>query len=90
LNCPADGVEPAATECRASAGSCDIAEGCDDDDVCTAQSCDEITGCASVPIPNCIPVDVPSATPPIQLLISLILLVAGGVFVAQRRQGMGV
>jgi hypothetical protein len=63
---------------------------CDDGNVCTAESCDEITGCASVEIPNCNPVDVPSVTPPIQLLISLILLVAGGVYIAQRRQGMGV
>ena len=79
-----------AEECQSGSCTAGTALSCDDDNVCTAESCDEITGCASVPIPNCIPVDVPSATLPIQLLISLILLVAGGVFVAQRRQGMGV
>ena len=97
-SCPADGFLPDGTLCvdgdvcngeeQCQTGSCTAGPplDCDDADPCTALSCDEITGCAYTPIPMC-GEPVPSATPPVLMLISLILLVAGGVLVAQRRQG---
>jgi cysteine-rich repeat protein len=58
---------------------------CDDADVCTADSCDEITGCANVPIPECSP-GVPSSSNGSLLLIVALMMAVGGLLIGTQRR----
>ncbi|MBW2400581.1 MAG: hypothetical protein JRG80_15070 [Deltaproteobacteria bacterium] len=58
---------------------------CDDADPCTADSCDQVLGCAHDPIPMC-GAAVPSASPGGRMLVGLLLMSAGAVFLGQRRR----
>ena len=63
---------------------------CEDDDVCTADSCDPLQGCvydAVVPAGSaCRRPDLPSASPTGRLLLSLLVVGAGAAFLARRRR----
>jgi cysteine-rich repeat protein len=61
---------------------------CDDADACTADSCDEVTGCANDPIdsPECTVIGVP-ANSEWSLLLTVVLMTAvGGVLIEHRRR----
>jgi hypothetical protein len=58
---------------------------CDDADVCTAESCDEIQGCVNDPMPGCEIAAVPSASPAGRVLLGLLVFTAGALLLAQRR-----
>jgi hypothetical protein len=60
---------------------------CDDGDVCTADACDDVTGCSNTPIVGCVPV--PAASPGGRALMGL-LLVGAGALVLSRRRGLKV
>ena len=74
------------------AGVCEPATplDCDDGDACTADSCDEITGCAHDPVltPECsaAPV-VPTSSDWSLTMMALLLLVAGAALIDSRRRG---
>jgi MYXO-CTERM domain-containing protein len=65
LGCPTDRFGPEGASCadenacngseRCTLGSCVVAErlDCDDEDVCTADACDSVTGCSNTRIANC-------------------------------------
>jgi MYXO-CTERM domain-containing protein len=65
LGCPTDRFGPEGASCadenacngseRCTLGSCVVAErlDCDDEDVCTADACDAVTGCSNTRIANC-------------------------------------
>jgi hypothetical protein len=97
--CPADGFELDGTPCL-DADVCDGAEeclagactagaplDCDDADPCTAESCDEITGCAHDPIAFC-GGDVPAVGSWGHGLLVLLLATAGVLFALERRRGV--
>jgi len=69
------------------AGICQAASSleCDDQDECTADACDAITGCSNEPIPDCVPA-VPSMPAAGQGLLALLMLLAGGGALMRRRQ----
>ncbi len=56
---------------------------CDDGDACTADSCDALSGCANVPLLNCI--GVPAASPGGRALLSLLVVGAGALLLSRRR-----
>jgi hypothetical protein len=58
---------------------------CDDADECTADSCDQLLGCAHDPIPPCGSA-IPSASAGGRMLTALLLLSAGALFLVQRRR----
>jgi hypothetical protein len=62
---------------------------CDDDDICTADSCDPVEGCMYDTVfpmgSTCRRPDLPSASPTGRLLLSLLLVGAGATFLARRR-----
>jgi hypothetical protein len=64
---------------------------CDDQDVCTTDSCDPLQGCVHEPIAGggspCGRPDLPSASPAGLLLLSLLVVGAGATFLARRRFG---
>jgi len=59
---------------------------CDDGVSCTTDSCDAVQGCINEPIPGlgCEQPDLPSASLPGRLLLSLLLVGAGAMFLARR------
>jgi len=57
---------------------------CDDRNPCTADACDEISGCSHTPIEGCAN-PVPSMTDAIRALLTLILVGASGLLLAPRR-----
>ena len=65
---------------------------CDDEDICTADSCDPILGCIHDSSPaigrpaSCDRPDLPSASPTGRLLLSLLMVGAGAAFLARRRR----
>jgi hypothetical protein len=64
---------------------------CDDDDICSTDSCDAFQGCVNDPIVGggwgCGPDPaVPSASPAGRLLLSLLPVGAGAAFLARRRR----
>jgi cysteine-rich repeat protein len=63
---------------------------CDDDDICTEDSCDALLGCIYVPCApmgsDCRRPDLPSASPTGRLLLSLLVVGAGATFLARRRR----
>jgi hypothetical protein len=61
---------------------------CDDDEVCTSDSCDAFQGCVCDPITTgtCGREDLPSASPAGRLLLSLLVVGAGAAFLAGRRR----
>jgi hypothetical protein len=65
---------------------------CDDDDICTTDSCDALQGCVFDPTPVvgrpaiCDRPDLPSASPAGRLLLSLLLVGAGATFLARRQR----
>ena len=68
------------------AGSCQVGPSldCDDLDVCTADSCDQISGCANEPIPGC-GAPVPSGSLGSRAVLALLMLALATVFLRQRR-----
>jgi hypothetical protein len=70
-----------------SGGSCQAGgpTDCDDADECTADSCDQLLGCAHDPIPLC-GTSVPSASAGGRMLVGLLLMSAGVVFLVHRRR----
>ena len=58
---------------------------CDDEDICTADSCDQFLGCVYEPT-HCNGHDLPSASPAGRLLLSLLVVGAGATFLAWRRR----
>jgi len=50
--------------------------------MCTADSCDEVLGCAHDPIPDC--AAVPSASLGGRIFLGLLLMSAGALFLVQR------
>jgi hypothetical protein len=60
---------------------------CDDSNVCTADSCDQVLGCAHDPIPECMAV--PSASLGGRVFLGLLLMSAGALFLVQRRRFSG-
>ena len=58
---------------------------CDDEDICTADSCDQFLGCVYEPT-HCNGPDIPNASPTGRLLLSLLLVGAGATFLAWRRR----
>jgi hypothetical protein len=60
---------------------------CDDRDLCTADSCDEIEGCVNDPIPGCEAVPVPTLSIHGRLLFGLLLLASGSRLAQRRRLG---
>ena len=59
---------------------------CDDGDACTADSCDEISGCVNTPIEFCAAVPATSIWGQVSL-VSL-LVVAGAILLAQRKRAL--
>jgi hypothetical protein len=68
---------------------------CDDDDICTTDSCDAVQGCVNDPIvgggwgcgtTSGTMTSVPSASPAGRLLLSLLVAGAGATFLARRRR----
>jgi hypothetical protein len=59
---------------------------CDDEEICTADSCDPELGCVYEPYqdPGCVDRWLPSASPAGRLLLSLLLVAAGATFLARR------
>jgi hypothetical protein len=55
----------------------------------TADSCDEITGCANTPIEPCADIRIPTTSGWGQLLLIALLTAAGALGVAQRRRRLG-
>jgi len=86
--CPPDFVEPDGTSCpdgdicngdeTCSGGSCELGTplSCDDLDECTADSCDEVTGCSHAPILPCPPA-IPAASNRGRAVFGLFLLAVG-------------
>ena len=70
-----------------SGGSCQVGPplDCDDGDVCTAESCDEILGCAHDPIPGC-EAAVPASSGRGRLLLVMLMLAAAVAVLGQRRR----
>jgi hypothetical protein len=62
---------------------------CDDEDICTADSCDEILGCANDPIPGCGAIEVPTMVVWGRLLLGLLVLAAGAVLLGEHRHARG-
>ena len=58
---------------------------CDDMDECTADSCDEVSGCGNVPIPHC-GAAVPTTSEWGQALLIVLLVTTGALFVARKRE----
>jgi hypothetical protein len=65
---------------------------CDDQDICTRDSCDALQGCINDGSPgvgrpaSCDRPDLPSASPAGRLLLSLLVVGAGATFLARRRR----
>jgi len=65
---------------------------CNDDDICTTNSCDALQGCVFDPAPrgdrpaSCDRPDLPSASPAGRLLLTLLLVGAGATFLARSRR----
>ena len=89
--CPADGVFdgvpcPDGDVCNGDemcvAGTCTAggALSCDDNDPCTADSCDQVSGCYNDPIPQCGAAPVPMASGWGVLLLSLLVITTGALF----------
>ena len=57
---------------------------CDDGDPCTAEVCDQVTGCDSIPISGCA-VDVPASSAPGAMILGLGLVALG--LASLRREG---
>jgi len=64
---------------------------CDDEDACTADSCDEVTGCAHDPIgtPECT-AEVPASSEWSRLLIVVLMTALGGALIAHRRRRLSI
>jgi len=63
---------------------------CDDQDPCTADACDAVTGCTHSPVPSCAPTDVPAASAAGRVLLgALLLLVAARLLGLERRIDSG-
>jgi hypothetical protein len=62
---------------------------CDDDDPCTADSCDGVSGCANDPIVGCVPpAAVPTSSSPDRALFVLLIVVGSGVaLLGERARG---
>ncbi len=56
---------------------------CHDGDPCTADSCDEISGCANAPIPECT-VTIPSSAAGTRVALGLVLLATAAAFLRKR------
>jgi hypothetical protein len=69
------------------AGSCEAGPplDCDDDDECTADSCDELLGCVHDPIPGC-GVVIPTTGPWGRLLLGALVLAAGTILLVEHRR----
>ncbi|MBW2289472.1 MAG: sulfatase-like hydrolase/transferase, partial [Deltaproteobacteria bacterium] len=86
---PCDNGDACTSDDTCGGGSCQAggATDCDDLDECTADSCDQIAGCAHDPIPLCGGgASVPSASPGGRMLVGLMLMSAGAVLLVQRRR----
>jgi hypothetical protein len=59
---------------------------CDDDDPCTAESCDEFLGCTSEPIESCGVAAVPALRSNGRVLLALLVLAITAVLLGSRRQ----
>ena len=62
---------------------------CDDNNPCTAESCDAITGCGYSPVSGC-GAEVPTAGTPGSILVVLLLLAAGALFLGIRNDSHGI
>jgi len=84
---PCDNGDACTTGDACGGGSC-LAGGptdCDDADECTADSCDQVIGCAHDPIPLC-GTSIPSASAGGRMLVGLLLMSAGAAFLVHRRR----
>ena len=84
---PCDDADACTTGEACGGGSCQAGgpTDCDDADECTADSCDQLLGCAHDPIPLC-GASVPSASAGGRMLVGLLLMSAGVVFLFHRRR----
>jgi hypothetical protein len=94
--CPVDDFEADGTPCAngsvcdgdevCQGGYCDpgITLDCDDFDLCTADGCDEISGCFNELIPEC-PIDVPASGTGGKLVLMLMLLAVAVLALAGKR-----
>ena len=62
---------------------------CDDQDPCTADSCDGITGCANDPITGCVNPPVPTQSWPLGGLAMLVVLVGAGLALLREERRLG-
>ncbi len=100
-SCPADAFEPITTVCRAAAGVCDTADlctgssvscpadeaiDCEDNNACTADSCDEFLGCVNDPIPEC--GSVPALSNSTRLIVAFSFLLLGALALGRRVTAM--
>lgn len=61
---------------------------CDDGDFCTADSCDDVTGCANEPIQGCPYTEVPTTSPWARVLLLVLLgVMATSLLVVRRGDG---
>ena len=72
----------------AHAGACEEASctdaQCDDNDPCTAESCDQVSGCTYAPVEACV-ASVPAASNPLRAVVALFLAGAGIAILSQIR-----
>lgn len=87
-DCPSDGVRCTYEQCNVAAATCSyvpVDEVCDDGDVCTADSCDAVTGCGSTPIAGC-PAPVPTPSASGLVFMAGLLLIAGAILARPRKR----
>jgi cysteine-rich repeat protein len=62
---------------------------CDDGNACTADACDDVTGCSNTPIACGAPVPIPAASGFGRALLAILLLGAGVLLAANSRESVG-
>jgi len=87
-DCPSDGIACTDQQCSVASATCSyvpIDEVCDDGNVCTADSCDAVTGCGNTPIEGC-QMPVPTLSEWGLALVVGLLVIAGAILARPRKR----